>query len=201
MTNRVKRRPICHVVAGPNGAGKSTFALEYLPSYAGPIKYVNPDLLAHGLSPTDISLSALKAGKLTLQRIAALIEEEVAFGFETTLSGTGHLKLLAGAQERGYRIHLYYLWMPSVVMLPSRIRHRVLSGGHDVPTEDVLRRYGRSKENVKKYARLADQLFVFDASTQTQTLLYSRKGEAGLFSSEKVFAPAKVKQMRKELGI
>jgi len=201
MAKRIKRRPICHVVAGPNGAGKSTFALEYLPAYAGPIKYVNPDLLAQGLSPTNISLSALKAGKLTLARIAKLIDEEVSFGFETTLSGLGHLKLLAEAQARGYKIHLYYLWMPSVVMLPSRIRHRVLSGGHDVPTPDVLRRYARSKANLKKYAALADQLFVFDASTQTQTLLYSRKGDAKLFSSEKVFAPARAKQMRKELGI
>ncbi len=201
MARHIRRRPICHVVAGPNGSGKSTFALEYLPSYAGPIKYVNPDLLAQGLSPTDISLAAMKAGKLTLKRIAALIEEGVSFGFETTLSGLGHLKLLAGAQERGYKIHLYYLWMPSVVMLPSRIRHRVLSGGHDVPTADVLRRYARSKANLKKYAALADQLFVFDASTLTQTLLYSRKGDAKLFSSEKIFSPARARAMRKELGV
>ena len=45
-------KPVCHVVAGPNGAGKSTFALDYLPEYAGSIEYVNPDLMASGLSPT-----------------------------------------------------------------------------------------------------------------------------------------------------
>ena len=47
-------RPVCHVVAGPNGSGKSTFALDYLPEFAGSIEYVNPDLMAQGLSPTDI---------------------------------------------------------------------------------------------------------------------------------------------------
>ena len=104
-------KPVCHVVAGPNGAGKSTFALDYLPEFAGSIEYVNPDLMAQGLSPTDITLSSLKAGKLTLKRI----------------------------------------------------RHRVLSGGHDVPTPDVLRRYARSVANLRRYAGLADILRVFDA--------------------------------------
>ena len=190
-----KQRPICHVVAGPNGSGKSTFALNYLPEFAGSIEYVNPDLMAQGLSPTDISLSALKAGKLTLRRIRTLIGQGVTFGFETTLSGIGHIKLLADAKARGYRIHLYYLWMPSVVMLPSRIRHRVLAGGHDVPTPDVLRRYARSIVNLRRYAGLADILRVFDASGQKQELIYTRHDRANPYS------PKKAVRMRKELGI
>ena len=189
------RKPICHVVAGPNGSGKSTFALNYLPEFAGSVEYVNPDLMAQGLSPTDISLSALKAGKLTLKRIRTLIGQGVTFGFETTLSGIGHIKLLANAKARGYAIHLYYLWMPSVVMLPSRIRHRVLSGGHDVPTPDVLRRYARSIENLRRYAGLADILRVFDASGQKQELIYTRHDRA------KPYSPTKAARMRKELGV
>ena len=190
-----KQKPICHVVAGPNGSGKSTFALNYLPEFAGSIEYVNPDLMAQGLSPTDISLSALKAGELTLRRIRTLIGQGVTFGFETTLSGIGHIKLLANAKARGYRIHLYYLWMPSVVMLPSRIRHRVLAGGHDVPTPDVLRRYARSILNLRRYAGLADILRVFDASGQKQELIYTRHDRANPYS------PKKAVRMRKELGI
>ena len=115
---RAARPKVCHVVAGPNGSGKSTFALRFLPDYAGSIEYVNPDLVAQGLSPTDIRLSAIKAGKLTLARIAELIAAGESFGFETTLSGRGHLKLLADAKARGYEIHLYYLWMPVAAMLP-----------------------------------------------------------------------------------
>ena len=152
------RQPICHVVAGPNGSGKSTFALRYLPEYAGAVEYVNPDLMAQGMSPTDIRLSAIKAGKLTLERITELIEAGTSFAFETTLSGRGHLRLLADAKARGYLIALYYLWMPEPAALPLRISHRVLAGGHDVPTADVLRRYVRSRANVKDYAALADTL-------------------------------------------
>ena len=50
---------MCHVVAGPNGSGKSTFALRYLPEYAGAVEYVNPDLMAQGMLPTDIRRNRL----------------------------------------------------------------------------------------------------------------------------------------------
>ncbi len=189
------RQPICHVVAGPNGSGKSTFALRYLPEYAGAVEYVNPDLMAQGMSPTDIRLSAIKAGKLTLERIAELISTRTSFGFETTLSGRGHLRLLADAKARGYLIALYYLWMPEPAALPLRISHRVLAGGHDVPTPDVLRRYVRSAANVKSYAALADTLLVFYAVPAIQRLIYRRNGEA------LVLDPVLAEPMRKELGL
>ena len=188
-------KPVCHIVAGPNGAGKSTFALDYLPEYAGSIEYVNPDLMASGLSPLDIRLSAMKSGRLALKRIAALIGERTTFGFETTLSGRGHLKLLTDARNAGYCVHLYYLWMPEKLVLPSRIRHRVLSGGHDVPQADVLRRYERSVANVRDYAALADMLYVFDATRLRQNLIYQRNG------GERIVEPQRVAAMRKALGI
>ena len=188
-------RPICHVVAGPNGSGKSTFALRYLPEYAGTVEYVNPDLMAQGMSPTDIHLSAIKAGKLTLERISELIESRTSFAFETTLSGRGYLRLLADARARGYVIALYYLWMPEPAALPLRINHRVLAGGHDVPTADVLRRYARSGANVKDYAALADSLLVFYAVPAIPRLIYRRNGETLVLDS------ALAEPMGKELGI
>ncbi len=168
---------MCHVVAGPNGAGKSTFDLRYLPDWAGSIEYVNPDLVAQGLSPTDIRLSAIKAGKLTLERIAEIIGNGESFGFETTLSGRGHLKLLSEAKSKGYSVSLYYLWVPESAMLPVRIRHRVLDGGHDVPRDDVLRRYERSRENLRDYVTLADKVYVFDATRPSPHLVWRRNGE------------------------
>ena len=188
-------KPVCHVVAGPNGSGKSTFALRYLPDFAGSVEYVNPDLMAQGMSPTDIRLSAIKAGKLTLERIAQLISERASFAFETTLSGRGHLRLLSEAKAAGYQIAIYYLWMPEPAALPLRIGHRVLAGGHDVPTDDVMRRYARSRANVKEYAALADTLLVFDAVPTTQRLIFRRNGEETPIDRKLADA------MRKDLGI
>ena len=174
---------VCHVVAGPNGSGKSTFALRYLPDYAGSIEYVNPDLVAQGLSPTDIRLSAIKAGKLTLTRIGELIAAGESFGFETTLAGRGHLKLIADARARGYEIHLYYLWMPAAAMLPVRIRHRVLDGGHDVPRADVMRRYARSRDNLRDYMAVADKVYVFDATRTRLDLIWRRNGRCAVLDA------------------
>ena len=188
-------KPVCHVVAGPNGSGKSTFALRYLPDFAGSVEYVNPDLMAQGMSPTDIRLSAIKAGKLTLERIAQLISERASFAFETTLSGRGHLRLLSEAKAAGYQIAIYYLWMPEPAALPLRIGHRVLAGGHDVPTDDVMRRYARSRANVKGYAALADTLLVFDAVPTTQRLIDRCNGEETPIDRKLADA------MRKDLGI
>ena len=159
------------------------------------MEYVNPDLMAQGMSPTDIRLSAIKAGKLTLERIAELIEARTSFAFETTLSGRGHLKLLADAKNRGYTVVLYYLWMPEPAALPLRISHRVIAGGHDVPTADVMRRYARSSANVKEYSALADSTLVFYAVPAIQRLIYRRNGDS------LVLDPALAEPMRKELGI
>ena len=188
-------KPICHIVAGPNGSGKSTFALRYLPEFAGSIVFVNPDLMAQGMSPTDIRLSAIGAGRQTLERIDELIAAKTDFGFETTLSGRSYLKLLAKAKAQGYRIFLYYLWMPSAVMLPSRIRHRVLAGGHDVPTADVIRRFSRSIANLADYVALADAVRVFDATGTCQRPIYARNGKETVFDREWT------ERMHKELSI
>ena len=90
---------------------------------------------------------------------------------------------------------LYYLWMPEPAALPLRISHRVLAGGHDVPTADVMRRYARSSANVREYSALADSTLVFYAVPAIQRLIYRRNGDS------LVLDPALAEPMRKELGI
>ena len=47
------RRKNIYVIAGSNGAGKTTFATVFLPRYVACTRFVNPDLIARGLSPFD----------------------------------------------------------------------------------------------------------------------------------------------------
>lgn len=187
--------PTCHIVAGPNGSGKSTFAINYLPRYAGCCEFVNPDLIAIGLSPFNPQHVALKAGKLVLERISELSRERVVFAFETTLSGLGYMNHIRRMKEQGYRISLYYLWAPSSDLLISRIRQRVQSGGHHVPDEDVLRRYIRSREQLSRYLPLVDTFRVFDNSESQTALVYERNGVESILD-ESLFTV-----LRKELGI
>ena len=58
------------------------------------------------------------------------------FTFESTLSGRTYLHMLQNAKQEGYRVHLCYLWLPSVSLCLRRIKQRVRKGGHDAPPSD-----------------------------------------------------------------
>ncbi len=55
------------------------------------------------------------------------------FGFETTLSGKTYVRLLRDLRDRGYRIHLFFLWIPNIDIALERVADRVRRGGHNVP--------------------------------------------------------------------
>ena len=152
-----------YVVAGPNGAGKTTFAREFLPFYAKCPNFVNADLIAQGLSPFEPRSAAMEAGKLVLSRIKELADSRIDFGFETTLSGRTNLRLFRRLKSEGYKLHVFFLWIPGSALAVSRIRDRVASGGHHVPTDDVQRRFGRSIYNFfGLYKPLADSWMLFN---------------------------------------
>jgi len=152
-----------YIIAGPNGAGKTTFAIKFLPEYAKCTNFINADLIAHGLSPFSPGAAAIRAGKLVLEQIHEFAKKRVDFAFETTLSGKLYVKLFKSLKKKGYEIHIFFLWVPDYDLLISRIKGRVVQGGHDVPIRDVLRRFNRSITNFFKiYQSLADSWMLFD---------------------------------------
>lgn len=149
--------PSVYVIAGPNGAGKTTFAREFLPNYADCRNFINADLIAEGISPLSPKTAAVRAGRLMLAEIGLAMKRGADFGFETTLSGRGHLHLVHQLRKRGYGVHFFYLWVQSVELALLRIRERVSRGGHDIPEEVVRRRFARSTRNfLAHYRQLAD---------------------------------------------
>ncbi|MEK7722484.1 MAG: Zeta toxin family protein [Elusimicrobiota bacterium] len=167
-----------YVVAGPNGSGKTTFAGEFLPNYAKCPNFVNADLIAHGLSPFEPRIAAIKAGKLVLSRIHEFAGSGADFGFETTLSGRTHLNMFRRLKSSGYRVHIFFLWLPGVELSLLRIKDRVVDGGHNVPANDVRRRFTRSISNFfHTYRSLADTWMLFDNSGPVPVL--AAKGNDG----------------------
>lgn len=164
-----------YVVAGPNGAGKTTFAREFLPNYAKCPNFVNADLIAQGLSPFQPRSAAIKAGKLVLKSIDEYAAAGVDFGFETTLSGRTHLALFRKLAAKGYKVHLFFLWVPAPGLSLMRIKNRVSDGGHDVPGEDVLRRFARSLNNFfGTYKNMVATWMLFDNSGMKPVLAARR---------------------------
>ena len=72
----------------------------------------------------------------------------------------------------GYKIHIFFLWVPDPGLAVSRIKGRVDQGGHDVPVTDVLRRFGRSISNFfALYQSLADTWLLFNNAGVTPVLI------------------------------
>lgn len=165
-----------YVIAGPNGSGKTTFAIKFLPEYVKCPNFINADLIAQGLSPFSPDAAAIKAGKLVLEQIHKFAGQGVDFAFETTLSGKLYLNLFKSLKKKGYKIYLFFLWIPNADLAVSRIKNRVAHGGHDVPVQDVLRRFGRSISNFfKLYQPFVDSWMLFDNAGAIPVLIAQRK--------------------------
>ena len=80
------------IIAGPNGASKTTFAFRYLGLEQRGIPFVNADLIASGLDPTEPGRADIQAGRLMLAELDRHTQEGRSFAFVTTLSGRGYLR-------------------------------------------------------------------------------------------------------------
>src|ERR1051326_1630229 len=176
------------IIAGPNGAGKTTFAREFLPRYADCTNFINADLIAQGFAPLAPETVAIRAGRTMLHEIEQLMTKREDFGFETTLAGRSYLKLFERLEERDYKIHLFFLSIPSARLALSRIKGRVQEGGHDVPKADVYRRFNRSFTNFLVYYRkLADSWILFDASEPIITVIASQNDDELLIMQPRLY--------------
>jgi predicted ABC-type ATPase len=180
------RIPNVYIIAGPNGAGKTTFAKQYLPLYAKCKNFVNADFIAQGLAPFTPESVVIKAGRILLEQIDALANQNVDFAFESTLSGKAYIPFLKELKSKGYIIHIFFLWIPTVNLALARIRERVEQGGHNVPAKDVRRRFVKSLNNFfNDYKLLTDHWCILDNSTIPPRLLAEGKpGKIDIFDAE-----------------
>jgi predicted ABC-type ATPase len=168
--------PTVYVIAGPNGAGKTTFAAELLPDFVNCREFLNADLIAAGLSPFAPETQDMRAGRLLLARIRELTEARQDFGFETTLAGRGYARMFARMRRLGYRIVLYFLWLPSADLAAVRVANRVRQGGHHVPEADIRRRFAAGLRNLfGLYRPLLDGWSLYDGSTFPPRLIATEK--------------------------
>ncbi len=189
MKNIKRKNPVCYIIAGPNGAGKTTFARKFLPEYVKCLDFINADLIAGGISPFVPEKAAIQAGRIMIEQIQHLAESRRDFGFETTLSGKSYANLLHKLKGKGYRIHLFFLWLPNADLAIERIADRVRKGGHTIPEGVVRRRFHKGLNNfIKIYRPLLDSWFIIDNSRETsQMIAFERNGVRKVIAPE-IFA-------------
>jgi predicted ABC-type ATPase len=156
--------PNLYIIAGCNGAGKTTASYTVLPEMLNCKEFVNADEIAKGLSPFQPETVSFQAGRIMLNRIRELIDEQVDFAFETTLSTKSYIPLIKKAKAQGYSIVLFFFWLESPELAQERVKDRVFKGGHSIPNEVVIRRYYRGLKNLFKMIPISDNWIVANNS-------------------------------------
>jgi predicted ABC-type ATPase len=188
MKKKRAKPPMVYVIAGPNGAGKTTFASSFLPDFVKCNEFLNADLIAAGLSPFAPETQNVRAGRLLLERIGELANQRADFGFETTLSGRTYVKLLSDMKASGYRVLLFFLWLPSAELAVARVANRVKQGGHNVPPDDIRRRYAAGVRNLLRlYRPILDGWWLYDASRLPPKLIASEEGKKLTVKQKRLF--------------
>lgn len=165
------QKPELFIFAGPNGSGKTTL---YYDSYANSklrgLEYVNPDEFAVKTG------SVISGARATLERRKQLLQNKTSFVTETTLSGKSALKLLDDAKKAGFRTTLLYVGTDNPRLNVGRVKFRVIHGGHDVPTTDIVRRYHASMKNLPIAVQKANIAHVYSSTATTTRLFSARNG-------------------------
>ena len=143
------------MICGPNGAGKST--IRQTVGLDDEMPVIDPDRLAreNGLSP-------IAAGKAAANLARNYIASGTSFARESTMTARFDAELVGLAKGRGFEVELIYIGLDSPEFAVARVAERVANGGHDVPQEDIKRRYRRGLNNLGTMLAKADRGLVYD---------------------------------------
>lgn len=160
------------IIGGVNGTGKSSFT--------GVLRYSDPEL---GVIIDVDKLTAEKGGnpilggKAALRMLRECLHNGLSFTQETTLSGYLTAQTAKAAAEKGYTVRLYYLGLDTAGESLLRIQNRVRHGGHDIPREDVLRRFENRWESVNRVLPFCKRAEFFDNDNGFRKVAEYRNGE------------------------
>jgi predicted ABC-type ATPase len=132
--------------------------------FEGRDNLLDTDAIAKRMDPANPRRAAVAAGREVILRTREYLENRQSFAIETTLSSRSTLATILQAEERGFAVHLVYVCVDNAERSIQRVCERVTQGGHDVPEEDVRRRYERSLQNLPDVLRRAHKGIVFENS-------------------------------------
>jgi predicted ABC-type ATPase len=161
-----------YIIAGCNGAGKTTASFTLLPEILDCKEFVNADEIAKGLSPFQPEKVSFEAGRIMLNRINELLENEENFAFETTLATKSYKSKITKAKTKNYNVTIIFFWLENIDLAIERVKTRVLEGGHNIAIEVIKRRYMNGIKNLFEiYLSIADEVMIFDNSEGKHDLI------------------------------
>ena len=95
-----------------------------------------------------------------------LLKNSISFSFESVLSHFSKIDEIIEAKALGYKIYLYFICLDSPKINISRVRNRVLKGGHNVDSDKIISRYHNTLQNLLPVLKLSDRAYLFDNSNE-----------------------------------
>lgn len=120
---------------------------------------------------TDLMVNSYYASVCADFMRRKLCELQLSFTFETVMSSYDKIEFLKEAKRSGYKVYLYFIATKDPMINISRVKNRVLNGGHNVPTEKIESRYYRSLEYLSDAVKYSDRAYIFDNSNHARTWL------------------------------
>ena len=160
------------IIGGVNGVGKSSFT--------GVLKERSTDLgmiVDVDKITAELGGNTLEGGKAALRKLRECIDKGISFTQETTLSGRKTEATAKQVRELGYHVRLFYIGLDSAEESLSRISNRVKRGGHDIPRDDVVRRFAGRWEAVGKVLPYCDEAEFYDNDNGFVLVAEYRNGE------------------------
>jgi predicted ABC-type ATPase len=125
------------------------------------LQFVNADELTRKLGVPNAEAAAFADGARE-----ALLTTGESFITETVFSDPVGAKLdfLRRAVAAGYEVQLHFIGISDAGLSEVRVMQRVAQGGHDVPSDRLVRRYLQSLKNLAECLAFVSEVRVFDNS-------------------------------------
>ena len=109
---------------------------------------------------------------MMLGRIKELLFRNESFSIETTLATRSYFRLIEKAHQQGYNVTLLYLWLKSPEQAMERVAERVSKGGHNIPSDIIVRRYYEGIDNLFKiYMSIVDTWVLVNNSETPRSIV------------------------------
>lgn len=128
------------------------------------------------LEGTKLTLGTVHVNSYVAAVLADFIRRELlaaglSFTFETVMSSPDKVDFMQQAQAQGFRTYLYFVATADPEINIARVRQRVAEGGHDVPSEKIVQRYGRSIDLLGQACDASNRAYIFDNSGEQHVLI------------------------------
>ena len=161
-------KPVLIVIAGPNGSGKTTVTEQIMRhEWMEDAVYINPDIVAQEKFGDWNSKEAVTKSIYYCEELRErCLTEGKSLIFETVLSRKDKVDYMLRAKQAGFFVRLFFVCTKSPTINASRIAHRVMQGGHDVPISKIISRYNLSIANCVDAAKIVDRCYLYDNSAE-----------------------------------